>query len=200
MNNKNKPSQELLATSADVVTKVLEVPLFDTIGLSYILKAKSALHSIRDIYFYNKISRFIEGLEYQSAEDHAHLELVNPIEDQLSRKKIGEAVFSWIENADSTTKIDYYAVIFSAFRKGEIDQVQMRFFGHIINKAFLDDLENFISEYSKYGYIASGSFANSTLKDLAWIEGENTLPHMGHLNYALLPESELLFKMLADFK
>lgn len=114
-----------------------EIPILGTaVGI-----ARAGI-GIRERVFLNKIQIFITTLHEQSDDDRKRL-LMEINKDSKARIKFGEAVFSTIEQSTSSVKVEYVAIIFSAFIKGELSSKELRELCHSINVAQVDDLVEF---------------------------------------------------------
>ena len=100
---------------------------------------------IRERAFLNKIQIFVSMLPEQSEEDKQRM-ILELNKDSKSRVRFGEAVFSTIEQSASSAKVEYVAIVFSAFIKGEISSRELRELCHSINVTQTDDLLEFAEE------------------------------------------------------
>lgn len=135
---------DLLADLGEVVLDQLlenqvlkEVPI-----LSSAVNVARAGVGIRERSFLNKINLFISMLPEQSEEDKERL-MIEIDKDSKSRIRFGEAVLSTIEKSDSSAKVEYVAIAFSAFVKGKILSRELRELSHSINVTQTDDLLDF---------------------------------------------------------
>lgn len=142
--NKDSSSIDLLADLGEVaLDQLLENQVLKEIPIlgSAVSIARAGI-GIRERAFLNKIKLFISMLPEQSEEDKERL-IVELDKDSKSRIKLGEAVLSTIEQSDSSAKVEYVAVVFSAFVKGKISSRELRELCHSINVTQADDLLEF---------------------------------------------------------
>lgn len=137
-------STDLLADLGEVVLDQLsnnevvrEIPI-----LGIAVNIARAGIGIRERVFLNKINLFVNRLPEQSKEDRARL-ITELHHDSKSRVKFGEAVLSTIEQSDSSAKVEYVAIVFSAFVKGRVSSRELRELCHSINVTQSDNLLDF---------------------------------------------------------
>jgi len=101
------------------------------------------INSIRDAAYVNKVKIFIDRLGEFSNEKRQRL-VEESKKDEKSRAKMGDALFTTIEQSDSRIKIEYLAIAFEAFLNEDFDQSDFRLICHIIQSSFSDELEDVI--------------------------------------------------------
>jgi hypothetical protein len=140
----NSPKADLLADLGEVVIdRLLENEVLKEIPIlgSAVNLARAGI-GIRERVFLNKIKIFVSLLPEQSEEDRQRF--VDELEkDSKSRIRFGETVLTVIEQSDSTVKVEYVAIVFSAFLKGYISPRELRELCHSISMAQADNLIEF---------------------------------------------------------
>lgn len=123
-----------LVTSNEVLK---EIPILSTaVGLARLGK------NFRERAFLNMIATFLRNLPEQTTERRKRLAEEARL-DSKRRLKYGEALFTTLEQADSTVKAEYAALVFSAFVDGEISDRELRGLCHGIRVAQVDELVEF---------------------------------------------------------
>ena len=97
------------------------------------------VRSIRDTAYINKVKIFIERLGDFTDEKRKRL-IEQSKKDEKSRAKMGDALFTTLEQSDSRVKIEYMAIAFEAYLNEDFEQSDFRFICHIIQNSFSDEL------------------------------------------------------------
>ena len=102
---------------------------------------------LRERAFLNKLRLFVQSLPHQSDDERSKLcsAIAN---DCDSRDKVGEAIFSTLEQADSTVKVQYIGLVFAAFLREYISDRELRELCYSIRITQVDDLVEFIESES----------------------------------------------------
>lgn len=104
---------------------------------------------LRERAFLNKLRLFVESLPQQSDDERSKLGSAIA-KDRDSRAKVGEAIFSTLEQADSTVKVQYVGLVFAAFLREHISDRELRELCHSIRTTQVDDLVEFIESESPH--------------------------------------------------
>lgn len=115
-----------------------EIPVLGTS-----VKVMRAIKSTRDNAYVNKVKFFIENVGHVNDEKKKRL-IEESKEDEKSRAKFGDALFTAIDQSDSIVKVEYLALAFEAFLNNDFDRNALRLICHIINSAFTDELIDII--------------------------------------------------------
>jgi hypothetical protein len=157
----NKNSGDLLIEVGDFLLESLvenelikEIPVIGT-SLRFI----SAVNSIRDTVYINKVKSFLNQVGEISEEQKQRL-ISESKKSEKNRIKFGNALYSSIEKSDSQVKIQYIGIAFEAFLNGDIEENDLRMICHIINNTFVDELievvENNILNANLKNVVSSG--------------------------------------------
>ena len=157
----NEHFKDLLSDNSEILLDSLinneilkEIPV---LGSS--LKIIRGVMNVRDKAYLNKIEAFIECIGEISEENKLKL-ISKSKEDQQSRVKFGDAIFTTIEQSDSLVKVEYLAIAFEAFLNEDFGESSLRLICHIIRNSFTDDLIYIIENENPRGslehLVASG--------------------------------------------
>ena len=157
----NDNFQDFLADNSEVILDSLieneivkEIPF---LGSS--LKIIRGIKSVRDQAYLNKIKLFLKKVGGINKEQKQRI-IEESKKNEKSRTKFGEAIFTTIEQSDSTVKIEYIAIAFEAFINKELEESDLRLLCHIIRNSFADELidiiENEIPTIDLKYVVASG--------------------------------------------
>jgi len=140
-NTMNENFQDLLADNTEVAIDTLldnevikEIPI---LGSS--IKIIRGIQSLRDRAYLNKVKLFIEKVG-QINDDQKQRIISESKKSEKSRAKFGDAIFTTIEQSDSTVKIEYMAIAFEAFLNKDFEESDLRLICHIIRNTFSDEL------------------------------------------------------------
>lgn len=198
--DKNSSSIDLLANLGEVaLDQLLENPVLKEIPIlgSAVSIARAGI-GIREQAFLNKIKLFIDMLPEQSEEDKERL--VEALDkDSRSRIKFGEVVLSTIEQSDSSAKVEYVAIVFSAFLMGEISSRELRQLCHSINVTQADDLLEF-AESDHLGEQKMRELVHTGLTDVIY---PSTVPNtVGSINvkptFEITKNGNILRQLVAE--
>lgn len=148
----NENFQDLLADNSEAVLDLLmnnevikEIPI---LGSS--LKIIRGIQSLRDRAYLNKIKIFLEKIgEINDAQKK--ILITDSKQNEKSRTKFGDAIFTTIEQSDSTVKVEYIAIGFEAYLNGEINESDLRLICHVLNNTFSDELIDIIENEKPIG-------------------------------------------------
>lgn len=131
------------------------------------LNIVKGIKDIRDWTYLRKVKAFVENLGDITEEQRSKLIEKSRI-DQKSRLKFGEALFTTIEQSNTTVKMEYLAVAFEAFLNDDIEDYDLRAICYAIDNTYIDDLILIIDnvEYDEDVYkrcISSGLFTESII-------------------------------------
>ncbi len=137
----NENFQDLLADNTEFVIDTLldnevikEIPI---LGSS--IKIIRGIQSLRDRAYLNKVKLFIEKVG-QINDDQKQRIISESRRSEKSRAKFGDAIFTTIEQSDSSVKIEYMAIAFEAFVNKDFEESDLRLICHIIKNTFSDEL------------------------------------------------------------
>lgn len=125
----------------DAITEnevIREIPI---LGTAVSLARAGA--SIRDKLFLTKIKRFIDHISETTPEQRNKL-VEESRKDESRRARVGEAVFTTLEQSDSVAKVDYVSSAFEAFLNNDISDSDLRMMCFAIRLTFIDDLVDFV--------------------------------------------------------
>lgn len=164
--------QDLLADNSEAILDSLmenevikEIPI---LGSS--LKIIRGIQSLRDRAYLNKIKLFLEKIG-EINDDQKKIIINDSKKNEKSRTKFGDAIFTTIEQSDSTVKVEYIAVAFEAYINGEINESDLRLICHVINNTFSDELIDIIENEKPIGdlkYVVSSGLAETQYKELTF--------------------------------
>jgi hypothetical protein len=137
----NENFQDLLAENTEVaIDSLLENEIIKEIPiLGSSIKIIRGLQNLRDRAYLNKIKMFVEKVGHITYEQKKLL-IAKSKKSEKSRSKLGDAIFTTIEQSDATVKIEYLAIVFEAFLNKDFDESDLRLLCHIIRNSFSDDL------------------------------------------------------------
>ena len=105
--------------------------------------------AIRDRNFIKKILRFIQEFETITAEEKESL--LNKIdEDEKFQERVGETLILLLDRFDHFAKPKMLAQLLRGFLRGEIDFAEFQRLSTAVDRAFMPDLEQLLSYYSKH--------------------------------------------------
>lgn len=185
----NNDFQDLLADTSEVILDSLlendivkEIPI---LGSS--IKIIRGIKSLRDRAYLNKIKIFLERIGEINEKQRRKL-IEDSRQNEKSRAKFGDAIFTAIEQSDSTVKIEYLAVAFEAFTKDEIDESLLRLLCHIIRNTFSDELTDIIENEKpilELKYAVASGLAETTFEPIKFDSN-------GEPNYSLSNEANVM--------
>ncbi|WP_206743364.1 hypothetical protein, partial [Flavobacterium sp. Leaf82] len=114
------------------------------------LKIIRGIQSLRDRAYLNKIKLFLEKIGEINSEQKKVL-INDSKKNEKSRTKFGDAIFTTIEQSDSTVKVEYLAIAFEAYVNEEINESDLRLICHVINNTFSDELIDIIENEKPIG-------------------------------------------------
>lgn len=141
----NSAKVDLLADLGEVVIDQLlnNAVIKDIPILGCAVNLTRAGIGIRERAFLNKIKAFVDALPEQSkVERRKFLKKVE--KDSKSRMRFGDAVLTVIEQSDSLLKVEWVAIIFSAFLRDDISDRELRELCHSILMTQTDHLKEFV--------------------------------------------------------
>lgn len=174
----NESFQDLFADLTEVGLDTLqeneiikEIPI-----LGSVVNIARGVNSYRERVFLNKIKIFVEKIGTTTEEQRKRL-VDESQKSEQSKSRLGDAVFTTIEQSDSVFKIELMAVAFEAFLKKEFDEYYLRSLSHIIKNTFSDDLRYIIetkaSAIDYYAFVGTGLVDSYSQPTKSQIEEEN---------------------------
>lgn len=196
-NTMNENFQDLLADNTEVAIDALldnevikEIPI---LGSS--LKIIRGIQSLRDRAYLYKVKLFIEKVG-QINDDQKQRIISESKKSEKSRAKFGDAIFTTIEQSDSSVKIEYMAIAFEAFLNKDFEESDLRLICHIIRNTFSDELIDIIeNEYptTDLKYVVSTGLAEAIYAPLTYDGNSEPL-------YKLSSSAEQLRKSWKTYK
>ncbi len=169
--------QDLLADNSEVILDSLmdneiikEIPI---LGSS--LKIIRGVKNLRDRAYLNKMKFFLENIGEINEEQRQRI-IDEAKKNEKSRAKFGDAIFTTIEQSDSTVKIEYIAAVFEAFLNKELDEARLRLLCHIIRNSFADELTDIIeNEKPKVAlkYAVPSGLVEESYQPITWGKSKN---------------------------
>jgi hypothetical protein len=140
-NTMNENFRDLLAENTEVAIDTLldnvvikEIPI---LGSS--IKIIRGIQSLGERAYLNKVKLFVEKLG--EINDFQKQRIISESKQNAnSRAKLGDAIFTTIEQSDSTVKIEYMAIAFEAFLNNDLEESDLTLICHIIKNTFSDEL------------------------------------------------------------
>lgn len=166
----NENFQNFLADNIEVTIDTLldndiirEIPI---LGSS--INIIRGIQSIHNQAYLNKLKLFIEKVGHINDDLKQRL-ISESKKSENSRAKFGDAIFTTLEQSDSTLKIEYMAIVFEAFLKEDLGETDLRQICHIIRNTFSDELKDIVeNEHPKTNlkYIVSSGLAEAIYEPL----------------------------------
>ena len=157
----NENFQDFLADNSEVfIDSLIENEVIKEIPiLGSSLKIIRGIQSLRDRAYLNKIKLFLEKIGEINSEQKKVI-INDSKKNEKSRTKFGDAIFTTIEQSDSTVKVEYLAIAFEAYLNEEINESDLRLICHVINNTFSDELIDIIENEKPIGdlknFVSSG--------------------------------------------
>lgn len=137
----NENFQDLLAdTSESFLDSLIENEIIKEIPiLGSSLSIIRGIKNIRDRSYLNKIKLFLEKIGKINESQKQRL-IDDSLKNEKSRAKLGDAIFTTLDQCDSAVKVEYMAIAFEAYLNGEIDSYEIKLLCHIIKNNFSEEL------------------------------------------------------------
>lgn len=141
---KNRPLMELSASVSEAVVDVaMEGDLFASIPLvGTAIQALNAIDSVRDRLFASKILKFAAASHGLSDAERKVMQAHLKSADDVS--KVGEVLLLTLDRITDLDKAQLLGEIFVRYAKGELTSASLRRIARAFDKAFFDDLQEFI--------------------------------------------------------
>lgn len=140
-NTMNENFRDLLAENTEVaLDKLLDNVVINEIPiLGSSIKIIKGIQSLHERAYLNKLKLFIEKVGQINDVQKQRITSESK-KSEKSRAKFGDAIFTTIEQSDSTVKIEYMAIAFEAFLNSDFEESDLRLICHIIRNTFSDEL------------------------------------------------------------
>jgi len=114
-----------------------DIPIFGSV-----IKMAEVTNSIRDYFFFKKLSCFIYQLDGLSGKDRDDILSFSNTDDS---EKVADKIIQVIDNVTDIEKAKLIGILFAAYCKGSIDKSNFLRSVDTVQHYFLDDINNFIS-------------------------------------------------------
>lgn len=170
--NMNENFQDFLADNSEVfIDSLIENEIIKEIPiLGSSLKIIRGIQGLRDRAYLNKIKLFLEKIGEINGEQKKVI-INDSKKNEKSRTKFGDAIFTTIEQSDSTVKVEYLAIAFEAYVNEEINESDLRLICHVINNTFSDELIDIIENEKPIGdlkNVVSSGLAETKYREMTF--------------------------------